>query len=167
MKKTFTKGFTLVETLVAITILIIGVLGPLALAARGISDGLFAQNQLTASLLAQEAIETIINRRNSNILVNPQEPFSGINSETSNVSIDGASGEIKLDDCYSDFGEGPGCFLKYVGGHYINSTNDTGQFFRQVSLRPGQDELRVDVLIIWSNKGVQKKFSLTEYVYGK
>jgi len=52
-----TQGFTLVESLVAITILIIGVLGPMMAATRGITDGLYAQNQLIATYLAQEALE--------------------------------------------------------------------------------------------------------------
>ncbi len=51
------KGFTIIESLVAITILIIGVLGPMTAATRGITDGLYAQNQLIATHLAQEALE--------------------------------------------------------------------------------------------------------------
>ena len=43
--------------MVAITILLIGVLGPLALATRGISDGLYIGNELAANYLAQEAME--------------------------------------------------------------------------------------------------------------
>ncbi|MEK7610324.1 MAG: prepilin-type N-terminal cleavage/methylation domain-containing protein [Patescibacteria group bacterium] len=60
------RGFTLVEMLVAITILVIGVLGPLAMASRGISDGRYAQNYLIGSYLAQEALEAVINQRNFN-----------------------------------------------------------------------------------------------------
>jgi len=51
------KGFTIIESLVAITILIIGVLGPMTAATRGITDGYYAQNQLIATHLAQEALE--------------------------------------------------------------------------------------------------------------
>src|SRR3989344_7135507 len=63
-----TRGFTLIEALAAITVLIIGILGPLTLAARGISDGLFAKNQITANYLAQEALELVVNRRDSNLV---------------------------------------------------------------------------------------------------
>lgn len=62
------KGFTLIETLVAITILIVGVLGPLTIAVRGISDGFFARNQIAANYLAQEAVEVIFNKRQTNCL---------------------------------------------------------------------------------------------------
>jgi len=61
------KGFTLVETLVAITVLMIGVIGPLNTAVKGITDGLFAANQIAANYLAQEAIETVLWKRNVDI----------------------------------------------------------------------------------------------------
>ena len=48
------KGFTLIEALVAITILLLGVLGPLSAATRGITDGLVAKNKIVALGLAQE-----------------------------------------------------------------------------------------------------------------
>ena len=53
------RGFTLVESLVAITILIIGVMGPMMAATRGITDGLYAQNQLIATHLAQEGLDLL------------------------------------------------------------------------------------------------------------
>lgn len=72
------KGFTLVEALVAITVLVIGVLGPLTIAARGIADGLYAKNELAAKYLAQEAIEVVANKRASNIQ-NGDAWLTGIN----------------------------------------------------------------------------------------
>src|SRR3989338_7587789 len=55
-------GFTLVETLVAITILVVGVLGPLNVATRGITDGFYAKNQITAIYLAQEGLDLVNNK---------------------------------------------------------------------------------------------------------
>jgi|SRR3989344_606963 len=63
-------GFTLVESLVAITILIIGVLGPMSVATRGITDGLYAQNQLIATHLAQEGLELLSLQVESNNVAN-------------------------------------------------------------------------------------------------
>lgn len=60
------KGFTLIETFGAITILILAVLGPLSLLARNISDGALIKNQIAASYLAQEAIEMAIHERDIN-----------------------------------------------------------------------------------------------------
>lgn len=52
------KGFTLVETLVAVSILIIAIIGPMSLASQGIRTATFAREQTTAIFMAQEAIES-------------------------------------------------------------------------------------------------------------
>ncbi len=62
-KTSLSRGFTLVESLVAISVLLVGVIGPLSLAASAIADGIFARNQITANYLAQEAMEVVINKR--------------------------------------------------------------------------------------------------------
>jgi prepilin-type N-terminal cleavage/methylation domain-containing protein len=53
------KGFTLVETLVAITVLLLVVIGPMTVAQRGIQNAFYATEQTTAVFLAQEAIEAV------------------------------------------------------------------------------------------------------------
>lgn len=54
-----TKGFTLIETLVAIAILTLSVAGPLLIASRALISAQLAQQQLTASNLAQEGVEYV------------------------------------------------------------------------------------------------------------
>ncbi|MES2953591.1 MAG: prepilin-type N-terminal cleavage/methylation domain-containing protein [Patescibacteria group bacterium] len=61
-------GFTLVETLVALTILLIGVVGPLSVAARNVSNSVYIQNSATATFLAQEGVEAIRNLRDNDLL---------------------------------------------------------------------------------------------------
>ena len=59
---TFAKkvgGFTLIEMLVGITILLVAVIGPLYTAFQGVSLSLLARDQITASFLAQEGIEFV------------------------------------------------------------------------------------------------------------
>jgi prepilin-type N-terminal cleavage/methylation domain-containing protein len=53
------KGFTLVETLVAISILMLAILGPLSIASAGLRNSLYAKDQITAFYLAQEGIEYV------------------------------------------------------------------------------------------------------------
>lgn len=57
------SGFTLVETLVAITILLIVIVGPMTAAHKGIQNAIHAREQLVAVHLAQEAIEQAFNLR--------------------------------------------------------------------------------------------------------
>ena len=62
------EGFTLVETLVAITVLILVVIGPITIAQKGIQSAYYAEEQMTAIFLAQEAIEAVRERRDDKAL---------------------------------------------------------------------------------------------------
>lgn len=57
------KGFTLVETLVAISLLVVGVMAPMAIAAKGLQSAFYAKEHLTAVYLAQESIELLRMKR--------------------------------------------------------------------------------------------------------
>jgi prepilin-type N-terminal cleavage/methylation domain-containing protein len=62
------RAFTIIETLVAISILLIALTGPLTIAAKGLSSSIYARDQITAFYLAQEGIEYIRNIRDTNSL---------------------------------------------------------------------------------------------------
>lgn len=59
-------GFTLIETLVAIFILLISTTAPLSFAQSGLRASFLARDQIVAFYLSQEAIETIKNVRDNN-----------------------------------------------------------------------------------------------------
>lgn len=58
------RGFTLIETFVAVTILMITVLGPMSLLSSALQDSRYIKDQMTASFLAQEGVELMIYNRN-------------------------------------------------------------------------------------------------------
>ena len=58
-------GFTLIETLVAITILTLAVVGPLFAAHRAVIAAQISRSQLVASYLAQEGVEYVRSMRDS------------------------------------------------------------------------------------------------------
>ena len=62
-KKSSKRGFSIVETLVAITVLLIAVVAPMSLAADGVRAARLAQDQIVAFYLAQEGIELVKNKR--------------------------------------------------------------------------------------------------------
>ena len=71
MKKDTTKlnkGFTLVESLVAIAILLVAVVGPMSVIGGSLSQISTARDQAIAINLAQEGIEIARQRRDSNML---------------------------------------------------------------------------------------------------
>ncbi len=61
-------GFTIVESLVSITILIVAVLGPMVIISQALKISYFARDQMTSFYLSQEAIEYVRNIRDKTAL---------------------------------------------------------------------------------------------------
>jgi prepilin-type N-terminal cleavage/methylation domain-containing protein len=62
------NGFTLIETLVAISIFSVAVIGMLAILASGLTNTISAKKKMTATFLAQEGIEYMRNLRDTYVL---------------------------------------------------------------------------------------------------
>lgn len=67
-KYKYQRGFTLIESLVAITVLTVAIAAPLTLASQSLSAAYSARDQVIAFNLAQDAIETVRAQRDNNIL---------------------------------------------------------------------------------------------------
>jgi hypothetical protein len=63
-----TAGYSLVETLVAISVLMLALVGPISIAAKSLQSAFFAREQVTALYLAQEGIEAITTLRNNHYI---------------------------------------------------------------------------------------------------
>jgi Tfp pilus assembly protein PilV len=63
-------GFTLLEALVATSILMVAVAAPITIAQKGLSSAVYSKNQMIASYLAQDAIEYIKNKRDEAFIAN-------------------------------------------------------------------------------------------------
>jgi prepilin-type N-terminal cleavage/methylation domain-containing protein len=82
------SGFTLVETLVAITILLLVIIGPLTISSSSVRSTTFASEQVIASFLAQEGLELAQKARDELML----EHFSGSRANPWANLRSGASG---------------------------------------------------------------------------
>lgn len=63
------RGFTIIETVVAIAILLLSITAPLTIAERGLAAADASRHEITAFYLAQEAIEYVRNIRDGNAIV--------------------------------------------------------------------------------------------------
>lgn len=68
VKKNCKKGFTLLETVVALSVIIAAVVGPVSLITRGLVNFFSAKNKVIAINLAQEGIELVRLIRENNIM---------------------------------------------------------------------------------------------------
>lgn len=97
-KKISQSGFTIVETLVAISILLVVVVGPMTIAQKGMQSSFFANEQTTAVFLAQEGIELIQKLRDDNAL----DVYDSVGSDTTWDWIEKESyNKYKIDRCIS------------------------------------------------------------------
>ena len=69
------KGFTLIETLVALAIFSFSVLSIVVVTGRGVNDVNYSKNKLSATLLADEGIELVRNLRDTYMLGNVTDGY--------------------------------------------------------------------------------------------
>ncbi len=93
--KTKNKGFTILETLVAITIILLAITGPLDIIAHSLKASYYSRDEVTAFYLAQEAIEYARNQRDNNEL-DPNATVSGW--------LKGVTGNADGAECLNDAG---------------------------------------------------------------
>lgn len=161
LKNNKKRGFTLVETLTAITILLLSITGPMILAKQGIVSSRLAKKQIVASFLSQEAIEYIRNVRDSNIMAD-NNPFLGLeNCQTGKCTIDVVTNQINscITDC-SKIRESSGGLMGY------NPSWTETDFRRDITLTVSplnSDEAVADIVIYWEND--TKSFSVRESLF--
>jgi len=163
-------GFTMIETLIAIAVLMLAVAGPLTLAAQGLISARFAKDQIVAFYLAQEAVEVIRNQRDINALHNREWNFglqtcrSSVGCQVdATVSVGGESHEFERCDNTS------GCDVlnrhDSTGFYSYESTSgyDPSRFTRTIKMQQVSDvESKADITIEWNNGPIDQSFTIQE-----
>ena len=153
------RGFTLLEALVAISILMVAVVSPITIAQKGLSSASYSKNQMIASYLAQDAIEYIKNKRDENV-INGNDWLAGFDDECTGVkscSIDtkynAGAGQIYDDEMVVLKKE------KDIDGNFefygYEGTEDTN-FYRTINITPTNlgDEALVTVEVGWGTDSI-------------
>lgn len=169
------KGFTLIETLVAVSLLTIAIMAPMTLTQQSLSSAYYARDQITAYNLAQEGIESVRAIRDSQILsISQTADASGIdlfgsipvnqdfiidgldtNPETAMETCAGACPSMQLSPDGTLYGYGGGWietkFTRTLKATYVGES---------------QDEIRLAVTVSWvAISGQTRTFSIYENVY--
>lgn len=167
-----TSGFTLIETLVAISILVVAVVAPMSLAAQSLSTAFYARDQVTAFHLAQEGIEVVRAQRDGNALQvahgGTADLLAGIPVDQDFI-VDTHDGTITA--C-STLPNGVCTVLQNNGQFYGYGTSATGwndtRFTRtlRASRVRGTEEIKVAVTIGWRSGAYQpRSFTISENLF--
>ena len=157
------KGFTIIETLVAVTILMISITGPLVIASKGLTGAILAHDQATAAYLGQDAVEYVKNERDFNE-IQLASGSSGTSSWLQGFSTCSSASKCSVDTIngnpfvYANNGitgcSGATCVL-YLGanGYAPGSTNGTAtKFSRDFYLKnTSANETTLVVEVTWLN----------------
>lgn len=162
------KGFTLVEALIAMSILIVGIISSFILVTRALYNTNIIQDRLTASFLAQEGLELVRNLRDSNFVkkINGQTINwnAGLTSGKYRISTDINSGTISLSpDNINDplyFHDDTGFFDYSSSGGMLTS------FSRTIEIQTvSSDELRIIVTVNWQTKGITYTLQAEDHLF--
>ncbi len=184
-------GFTLVETLVAVSLLSIAITAPMSLTSKSLTTAYYARDQVTAFHLAQEAVETIRHVRDNNILKNAFGTYAPIlegipATDGSPFVVDTRNNAMTLCTdtvAYPPDGCPPlssdGSLYGYpIGGEQTCTSgvvSGTGgcwgasNFTRTVRTLAGisgnPDEIRISVDVAWKTGSLTPHFTISENLY--
>ncbi len=186
------KGFTVVESLFAIFILLLSITGPMVFTQSGLRASFVARDQVTAFFLAQDAIEYIKNVRDNNVLNildgNPGDWLDSLNdclningctidtskivsSAFSSCASDNGIGCIKDDDInvYTPLQKNidPTTGLELFGFGF-SGTPENSIFAREIKIKEiGNNEAEITVTVRWETAktiGV-REIVVKEFIY--
>jgi hypothetical protein len=138
-------GFILVESLVAITIVVVGLLGIFALLSRSLSLNRVVADRYTAAYLAAEGIEIVKNLVDNNLI--KDRPW--------NTGLAAGRYEADHDDLLLAAVEGRSLNLDEQSGRYSYAAGQLTRFYRLINLEllGGGEELKVYSTVRWTGRG--------------
>lgn len=159
------KAFTLLETLVAVAVLMMALLGPFSIAQQSLKSAYYARDQVTAFYLAQEGVEFVRAVRDQNYLAG-NAWLSGIGDTCTNTLCTVDFPNFSYASCPQNT-----CApikVSQIGGLYNHASGIDSPFTRTVTLVPSgsnADQVIVSVTISWRSAGVSRTFTIEERLF--
>lgn len=174
----YSSGFTIIETLVALAIFTFSIVGLIVITSQGIADTNFAKNKFVASYLAQEGIEMVRNVRDSGALTGAawedtfqQNALAGLgtcfaSAQSTGCDIDADTFAIDSCSAASRNGCGPLRYDISTGAYILNSRNAAvpeSPFSRVIALRTvSANEVEITSTVAWSQGTTSRSVTVVE-----
>ena len=161
MPKLFSKSFTLLEVILAITILTTAAAGAFILIIQVISASAIVESKLIASYLAQEGIEIVKNIRDANWL---QKNNWCENLDEGDWEADYTSSDLSI-----SFGSGTYLYIDANGFYCYSPSSNQTKFKRKITISKEvaePDRLKVSVEVQWEDRGKTHQHIIVQaYLY--
>lgn len=170
------KGISIIESLVAISIIAVGIIGVVSLVLQAIQVQYINKNALIASQLAQEGMEIVRNIRDENWLIANQnyyeyiaQPGVTMNYAVDIFDVDGSTPSLQnvtgINDANTNLKKCEDYF--YHENSYPCSTPTPTIFKRMITtnLNSLDDYIEVVCLIQWLDRGKSYQFTTKELLY--
>ncbi len=188
----FQNGFTLLETVVALSVILAALVGPVAVVTKSIASFTTAKNRLIAVNLAQEGIELIHVVRENNVLCDQLDgaPTWFWDHDPHGVrgqKIDQTPRQVDASDFVSDLCGATTLYspnLALYTGNPLKFNSATGLygytgtdslFTRRIDIAtspanpdpeiPAGDQMDITSTVTWSERGIPKNVVLKERIY--
>lgn len=159
------KGFTLIETIIAIFLITVGMGGALTLVSQTITFTQVTSSRLTALYLGQEGIEIVKNIRDTNFL----KIHKGVWGISWDTGLTGCTAGCEVD--YNDLAlVSANRYLRIKDGFFnYNPDGLATPFKRKIIITPDIDTgvpiLRVSVEVSWQERGRSHQIVIQENLY--
>jgi prepilin-type N-terminal cleavage/methylation domain-containing protein len=170
------RAFTLIETLVAISLLSVAIVAPMSLTSQSLSTALYARDQITAFNLAQEGLEAVRSFRDGQILqISQTTDPAGIDLFGSIPINQDFTVDSRITNPAQAMSACAGtCAPLQTNGTLYGYDPDTSSWpitnFTRVLhanyVGAGQDEIRISVTVSWPTVSTQiRSFVIYENLY--
>jgi prepilin-type N-terminal cleavage/methylation domain-containing protein len=164
------RGFTLLETMVALAVLSMAIIAPISLVAESLLAAVYARDQVTAFYIAQEGIEAVRSMRDNNIL---QNAITGSSINILNGIPDTTGNPFTIDSVHNNamaVCSGACPMLQTDGTLYGYGTGWSDTNFRRTLyaqyLTSSSTEVQLKVLVEWQTGNYKaRSFQLSEDLY--